>query len=253
MKSLLILALLMSAQSILAQNPLAGSVFHLYDLPKVEDENRIFRQIFRNQSTEFVEKISIHHSTLKPGHKLRQSHAQEVDEELIIIQEGELTVTLDGETKTLGPGSVLVIFPKSDQMMNNLSKSNVSYYVLIYKSKSPRALSESVKSVMYDWQNLVFRPHDKGGRRDVFDRPTTMFSRMEMHVTTLNQGLKSHEPHKHLAEEIILVKDGKVSMQIDGQTFEGGKGDLFFLPSNKLHNLTNIGSEPTTYFAFQFN
>lgn len=253
MKILLILFSIMSIQSVLAQNTLSGSVFHLADLPKLEDENRVFRQIFKNQSTEFIEKISIHHSTLKPGHTLRPSHAQETEEELIIIQEGELTVTLDNETKTLGSGSVLLILPKSDQMMNNLGKTNVSYYVLIYKSKLPKGLEKAGQSKMYDWKEIGFKPHDKGGRRDFFDRPTAMFSRMEMHVTTLNAALKSHELHKHLAEEIILMVEGKAKMQIGDKVFEGSKGDLFFLPSNQLHNLTNVGGESATYFAFQFN
>ena len=164
-----------------------------------------------------------------------------------------MTVTLNNETKLLGAGSVLLILPGDDQMMNNLSNEDVSYFVLIYKSKRPRSKNNSGVSEMYNWNEIVYKPHEKGGRRDFFDRPTSMFSRMEMHVTTLNTGLKSHEPHKHLAEEMILIVDGKVQMQIGDGRYDGSKGDLFFLPSNQLHNLTNTDNKSVTYFAFQFN
>ena len=243
----------MSINTVFSQNLLQGQVFHLYELPKNEDDSRVFRQIIKNEQTDFMEKISIHHSTLKPGHKLRPAHAQEVDEELIIIQEGVLTVTINDETKELGPGSALLIMPKDMQQMNNLSKNDVSYFVLIYKSKNQKHKQVLAKSQMVDWNTVVFKPHDKGGRRDFFDRPTAMFDRVEMHVTTLNEGLNSHAPHKHIAEEMILLVNGNARMQIGESFYEGSKGDLFFLPSNQLHNLTNIGKGPTTYFAFQFN
>jgi (S)-ureidoglycine aminohydrolase len=253
MKILLTALFCMSINAAFSQNLLQGKVIHFDKLSKNEDESRVFRQILKNEQTDFMEKISIHHSTLKPGHKLRPSHAQEIDEELIIIQDGLLTVTIEGQTKELGAGSVLLIMPKDMQQMNNLSNKDVNYFVLIYKSKSPREKEEIVKSQIVDWTNLIFKPHDKGGRRDFFDRPTAMFNRVEMHVTTLNEGLNSHLPHKHIAEEMILLVDGNARMQIGEHFYEGSKGDLFFLPSNQLHNLTNIGKGPTTYFAFQFN
>ncbi len=243
----------MSINTVFSQNLLQGQVYHLDELPKNEDESRVFRQIIKNEQTDFMEKISIHHSTLKPGHKLRPAHVQEVDEELIIIQEGVLTVTINDETKELGPGSVLLIMPKDMQQMNNISKNDVSYFVLIYKAKTPRTNQGNANSQTVDWNNVAFKPHDKGGRRDFFDRPTAMFNRVEMHVTTLNAGLNSHPPHKHIAEEMILMVNGNARMQIGESFYEGSKGDLFFLPSNQLHNLTNIGKGPTTYFAFQFN
>ncbi|MCP9755096.1 cupin domain-containing protein [Lacihabitans sp. CCS-44] len=253
MKYLIILLFTLTMQEIFAQNALQGRVFNLNALQKNEDESRVFRQIIKNERTDFMEKISIHHSTLKPGHKLRPAHAQESDEELIIIQEGTLTVTINDQTKELGAGSVLLIMPKDMQQMNNLSKSDVSYYVLIYKSKTPKTNQEIAKSQMIDWNTVAFKPHDKGGRRDFFDRPTAMFNRVEMHVTTLNEGLNSHPPHKHIAEEMILLVNGNARMQIGENFYEGSKGDLFFLPSNQLHNLINIGKGSTTYFAFQFN
>jgi (S)-ureidoglycine aminohydrolase len=79
-----------------------------------------------------------------------------------------------------------------------------------------------------------------------------MSRRFEMHVTTLNEGIKSHEPHTHRAEEIVLVLENKTEMQIGEKFFKGGEGDVYFLGSNVPHAIRNDGKGTCTYFAFQF-
>jgi (S)-ureidoglycine aminohydrolase len=73
-----------------------------------------------------------------------------------------------------------------------------------------------------------------------------------MHVTTLKEGLKSHEPHTHRAEEIVLMIDNKTEMQIGDRFFKGGAGDIYYLGSNVPHAIRNDGKGTCTYFAFQF-
>lgn len=254
MKNILLLLFIMSSELLFAQkDTLKSTVYNFKSLAKMEDENRISTSIIKPIGTKFLESLRMHHTTLKPGHQLRPSHIQETDEELIIVQEGKLTVTINKETKEVGPGSVIVILAGDDQMMNNFGNTNASYYVLIYKSKKSRVGLEKGKSAMLDWNETVFKAHDKGGRRDFFNRPTGTLDRLEMHVTFLNEGLKSHEPHKHLAEEIILMIDGDATMSVDDKVFQGGKGDLFYLPSGSFHGIQNTGKGQASYFAFQFN
>ena len=73
-----------------------------------------------------------------------------------------------------------------------------------------------------------------------------------MHVTTLNEGIKSHEPHTHRAEEIILVIDNKTEMQIGSDFYKGVTGDIYYVASNIAHAIRNDGVGPCMYFAFQF-
>lgn len=257
MKNLLLLAFLLSTFSLFGQkDTVVGQVFTLKNLPKTEDSNRISTIILKSSGTNTLENLRIHCTTLKAGHKLRVAHRQAEDEELIIVREGKLTVTINKKTQTIGAGSVLLIMPNDEQMMNNLDTMNASYYVFIYRSKKPKEKvrgDTSGGSLILDWNNITFKLHGKGGRRDFFNRPTTMLKRFEMHVTSLNQGLKSHEPHTHFPEEFILMVSGKAKMQIGTQFYEGAAGDLFFLPSNSLHNLINIGEGQAVYFAFQFD
>ena len=85
-----------------------------------------------------------------------------------------------------------------------------------------------------------------------FEQGTAMSKRFEMHVTTLKEGIRSHDPHTHRAEEIVLMIEGNTEMQI-GQTFvKGTNGDLYYLGSNVLHAIRNIDTKPCMYFAFQF-
>jgi (S)-ureidoglycine aminohydrolase len=124
-----------------------------------------------------------------------------------------------------------------------------------YRSKSAVNIERGKSaggSLVKEWGNVEFKPHDKGGRRDFFERPTAMLKRLEIHVTTLKASLKSHEPHTHKAEEIVLVIDGKTEMQISDKFYQGKAGSVYYLGSNVPHALQNTGSENTTYFAIQF-
>ena len=96
-------------------------------------------------------------------------------------------------------------------------------------------------SVMYDWNELEFKETNKGGRRIVLRRPTALLAEFEMHVTTLNEGITSHDPHTHPAEEIILVKSGFVEEIIDDKAYKAGPGSLIFLGLQSNHGIKNIG------------
>ncbi len=74
-----------------------------------------------------------------------------------------------------------------------------------------------------------------------------------MHVTTLNAGLTSHDPHTHIAEEIVLIIEGNTEMIIGDTICKANQGDLYFLGSNVLHGIKNTGDKPAIYFAYQWD
>ena len=256
MRTLLSFLFLIYSMNLTAQqDSIAGKVYVFKNMPQTVDNNRIYTPIINAGSTTHFANFRVHHSTLKPGHQLRPAHTQKTDEELIIVKEGKLSVTINGKNKVLGVGSVFVIMPGDEQTINNLDSNPASYYVFIYRSKAPKDSLRAVSaggSMMIDWNDVTLKPNEKGGRRDFFNRPTAMCKRLEMHVTSLNQGLKSHELHKHSAEEIILLVQGSAKEQIGDKFYEGTAGDLFFLPSNVFHNITNTGEGQAVYYAFQF-
>ena len=64
------------------------------------------------------------------------------------------------------------------------------------------------RSTTFEWAGLEARPTPSGMRRTVMQAPTPTLDELEIHITTLNAGQVSHEPHRHPAEELLIVKEG---------------------------------------------
>lgn len=105
-------------------------------------------------------------------------------------------------------------------------------------------------SAVFTLDSLTTKPTPVGTFRRVADNPTATFERFECHVTTLNAGNKSHPPHQHAQEEFIILRDGVLDVFINGHVQRVGPGSMFFFASNDLHNVTNVGTTPATYFVF---
>src|ERR1044071_4687065 len=170
-------------------------------------------------------------------------------EELIIIKEGTIVVTIEGIQRRLGPGSIIYVMPGDEHVLAPISKTPCAYYVMKFKPVRVHGSNKIPGSFTVDWDQMKFVPHDKGGRRDVCNQPTQLFERFEMHLTTLHPGLPSHDPHSHTPEEIILVKEGDVEMSLDDRKVKASTGDLIFIDSKILHGLTNVGTTSATYYA----
>ncbi len=174
---------------------------------------------------------------------------------MVIVKEGELRVTLEDERRDLGPGSVILALPGDRHGFENAGDDPVTYYVFRYRGKKPMNRErgdEAGGSLLVDWDEVEMNPNEKGGRRQIFDRATAVFERFEMHVTTLNEGLTSHDPHRHPAEEFILIRQSEVEEFIDNKRHPASAGDLIFLESQSLHTITSTGTGPAEYFAYQW-
>lgn len=198
--------------------------------------------------------VRVHATTLPPHQSPHPAHKHD-DEELIIIKEGELTVTIAGKTKTLGPGSVALMLPGDEHGFDNKGDAPATYYVMRYTARTPGDTlrgRQAGGSFWVDWKDVAFQPHDTGGIRRMFDRATIMTKRFEMHVTTLNEALWSHALHTHRAAEMLLMVENNAQINIDGTLYPATVGDLIFLESNVPHALYNQSKGSCTYFAFQF-
>ncbi len=177
-------------------------------------------------------------------------------ERFFIVKNGPLKITINDSSAILNRGSVASVLPGDLVMIENIGTSDASFYEFNSQSIAPTNDERGRKaggSFMIDWNTVTFKPHDRGGVRQFFDRQTTMLNRFDIHVTQLNMGLKSHEPHTHKNEEIILMLDGNGEMQLGSDHQKCNPGDVVFLESMILHNITNIGNTPCLYFAIQWN
>ena len=198
--------------------------------------------------------LSVHAITLF-AHQPSQPVQQLDEEALIIVKTGALTLQLGNRNKVLGPGSVVVIMPGDSYRLDNKTTEPLTYYIMRYTSNEVPDLDLyrlAGGSFWVDWEEVPYTPHDKGGIRRMFDYGTVMSKRFEMHVTTLNPGMQSHPPHTHRAAEILLMVDNSAQENINGAWQPAAAGDVIFLESDVPHNIRNVGQQPCTYFAFQF-
>jgi (S)-ureidoglycine aminohydrolase len=194
-------------------------------------------------------------NTLGKSSKRTEIKVPSDEEYLILVKDGVLDIGFNDSTWSLNKGSIALLMPAEKFTLRNTSTQNADFYLMKYRSKEaaqPERGKSQGGSMVRIWDSIPFKPHLRGGIRNYFERPTAMCRRFEMHVTTLREGLKSHEPHTHRAEEIVLVIDNQTEMQIGENFYKGGVGDIYFLGSNVSHAIRNDGNGTCTYFAFQF-
>jgi len=189
------------------------------------------------------------------GKKLKFNTGAGGDELFFIIKYGPVHVELNGVSHDLDKGSVVFLLPGDDVVFQNKRKDDVEIYEMQMASTNPdltRGKSAGPSFVM-DWFDMNFKPHDRGGVRQLFDRKIVMSPRFDIHITTLNPGLSSHPPHTHKTEEIILMIDGEGEMVLGTSKQKIITGDAAWVESNIPHNITNIAKRPAVYFAIQWN
>lgn len=124
---------------------------------------------------------------------------------------------------------------------------------LTAQTKSPAQPPPTMTSSVFEWEKMVAKPSKVGAARQVLRAPTPTLDELECHITTLNPGASPHEPHQHVDEELILVKEGTVESLVNGVKRKAGPGSIIFQSSNQLHAIRNVGDTPATYFVVKWN
>ena len=246
--SVLLSAILICFSSLSQSQPLVSKVYH------PEGKGSI-KNIFSGSGT-LLSAHTMHSVSLRKGKSRVWQEAITGREIFFIIKDGPVKVNLGGTVAELNRGSVITLLPGDKLTIENTGEATAWLYEMSYRSIEQPDSERGKKaggSFMMNWNDMVFKPHNRGGVRQLFDRPTAMLNRFDIHVTTLNEGFKSHDPHTHKNDEIILMLDGNAEMQIGTDHQKANPGDVVYLSSMVLHNLTNVGKTPCLYFAIQWN
>lgn len=253
--ALLSVIVLLSTQQLLAQAPLASQVYMWSNSPEAKTSTGTRKEIFAGSGA-ILSRHAVAAVSISKNKTITYQADPTGDELFFIIKDGPVTVHLNNQHTQLDRGSVVVVLPGDEVSIENKTDKEAAVYEMRYRSIAPPDTERGKKagaSFVMNWKDMVFKPHDKGGVRQLFDRQTVMFNRFDIHVTQLNQGLKSHDPHTHKNEEIILMLEGNAEMQIGTDHQKANPADVVLLGSNVLHNLSNIGQTPCLYFAIQWN
>lgn len=51
-------------------------------------------------------------------------------------------------------------------------------------------------------------------------------------------------PHRHPYDEIQFIREGRGVWTVNGETFEGGAGDIFVIKAGEVHSFKAVGDSP---------
>lgn len=235
--------------------PIKAGVFPWRDTIAKQRDGRAERAIVSGSTLDLA-RLDIRAVTLAPRQTTDTAIVvgENDSEVLLIIKDGQLGITIDGKRKLVSSGSVALALPGDQIRVVNEGAKPATYYLFSYVSKAPPDVARGKiagGSFLVDWSEVEARKTATGMRRDMFDRPTSMFRRFEMHVSTLNEGVTNHPVRTHRAEELALMREGRAEMVIDTPGHALVVGDVVFLSANVPQSLKNTGPGPAEYFSFQ--
>lgn len=131
---LLLPALCSSSAWASGQGTLPSSALRFEDLPVRKNKENSFRRILEG-TTHTGDRLEVHETTLAPGNAPHPPH-RHLDEELFLIQEGLVEVTIAGKNSRLGPGSAAFVSSNEEHAIRNVGPVPAQYFVVKVGSKA---------------------------------------------------------------------------------------------------------------------
>lgn len=213
------------------------------------------RRDVANNPTATLAVFECHITTLNPGQASHLPH-RHPQEELILVKEGQLEVHINGRTQPAGPGSTLFYSSNDAHAVRNIGNTRATYWVINVATaathdEAKQNKTPKLQSAVYDYQKLEVKPTKVGEGRAVLNGSTVTLKNLETHITTINAGEAPHAAHRHPDEEIVLVREGTLEVNINGQTQRAGAGSVLFFGSNDLHGMRNVGTTRASYHVIR--
>jgi quercetin dioxygenase-like cupin family protein len=230
---------------------LRSSVFDWNAMEVKREKYGARRQVLQSP-TATLDELEGHATTINPGESPHAPH-RHPEEELMILKEGTVEALVAGETRRVGPGSV--IFQASGDLhgLRNVGETQATYHVFRWKSPGgPQAAPSAMGSSVYEWGEMKARREKYGARRQLFQSKTATLEELESHVTTLDAGQATGAPHRHPEEALVIVKEGTVEVLFDGGWRRVGPGSVIFEASNQLHGIRNAGETRAVYHVVKW-
>jgi quercetin dioxygenase-like cupin family protein len=115
-------------------------------------------------------------------------------------------------------------------------------------AQNARQPTKKQPSTMFVYEDLPVRKSGQNESRAMFTGATHTGYAVEMHMTRLAPGLAPHDAHRHVHEELVMVKEGTLEVTVEGKSTRLTPGSTAFVASNEMHGWKNVGSGPCEYF-----
>lgn len=242
---------LATMESTAQQMPMPSAVYE-WDMVPVEKTPNGIERAFFNWPTQSFDNFRISAITLASNSVRQMVHHGIAEEGLLLVKEGRLGLASDSKENVVGSRSIVLVPRMASLEIFNAGDGALTFYSIQWRTAPGASDSVFHGLKIFDYEKLSFNKNEKGGRRAIMRAPTALLEELEMHITTLNEGEKSHDPHQHPDEEIIIVLQGKVAEMVNGTAYALGTGSVIFLKSMDFHGIRNIGSGQCEYYAIRW-
>jgi (S)-ureidoglycine aminohydrolase len=117
------------------QSTLRSGTYRFEDLPSQKQDNATFRPILDGLTRSGM-RVDVHEVFLLPGSAPHHAHRHQ-QEELFLISEGEVEVTINGKATKLGPGSAAYAASEDEHQIQNVGTRPAQYFEVILDAKGP--------------------------------------------------------------------------------------------------------------------
>ena len=131
----LLLGALAASGAAAEDTTLPSKTYKFQDLPVKKNSANVSRAVFSGK-THAGYHVDIHLTELGPGERPHPPH-HHVHEEMIMIHEGTMEVTISGRTTTIGPGSVAYVASNEEHGWRNVGGTHALYFVLALGRDTP--------------------------------------------------------------------------------------------------------------------
>jgi quercetin dioxygenase-like cupin family protein len=179
------------------------------------------------------------------------------NEEIFIVKEGQLDVSINGRHESAGPGGMVFIASNDVHNVTNVGPSLATYTVVSFHTSAERGVGDRPAAEWAPKAMLASRVIDPGKVASVatpigfhsslVDSPTLTFRTLESHLTTLGPGKGTAPRNRIPGDELFIVLQGTLRATLNGVSRTLGPGSLYYVASNDERTMSNPGTEPCTY------
>ncbi|MGD1086575.1 MAG: cupin domain-containing protein [Verrucomicrobiota bacterium] len=213
------------------------------------------RAVFNNP-TPTLGKLEVHVTTLAPG---MVSHAVQHQpwEEILVIKEGEVEVSINGQARHAGPGCMIFFASHDAHNVRNAGEKPAVYYAINFytdlvqtvpdKPAAEQAAPGKLPSKVIDCNSLPVTVTRTGSTINILDSATLTFQSLGSHITTLNAGQSTRSEMVDSGDEVFILKSGLLEATVNGVTSRIKEGSVFYCAPNDKRTFRNIGATPAAY------
>lgn len=119
----------LAASGVSAQDKVLSSKLYAFEDLPVKQNGKNRQRAVLDGLTHKGCRIEVHHTELAPGEAPHPPHHHD-REEMVIIREGTLEVTISGNSRKLGPGSIVFVGSGEEHGWRNVGTTQAHYVVM---------------------------------------------------------------------------------------------------------------------------